>query len=220
MTALEIHSTGAPPERHANRIVAEMMRHLATKHAAVWQIIIAITKDPHARDGNARAQAKLQAKVDAAGAAWTDLVPGKRGKYKLMIASWVGWDPATSSRILTIDDELDERPCWLTLDYYTVEGMGHGIVRYSTRLAVFLTRHALSRVCQRWAARTLLDLERVIRTLATRILEYVAEAEIADEDWHKHMSSEGVRLQMKKNGPVLVCKPHDKYRALVLVTVL
>jgi hypothetical protein len=106
------------------------------------------------------------------------------------------------------------------LDYYTVEGMGHGIVRYATRLAVFLTRHALSRVCQRWAARNLTDLERVIRTLATKMLQYVAEAEIADENWRAHMSPDGVRLQMKKNGPVLVCKPHDKYRALVLVTVL
>jgi hypothetical protein len=220
MTNLEIHSVRAPPELHANRVVANMMRHLAERHAEVWQVIIAITKDPMARDGNARAQKKLEAKVKAAGAAWTDLIPGKRGKYKLFIASWVGWNPATNSRILTPGDGIDEPWLWLTLDYYTVEGMGHSMVRYSTRLAVFLTRHALSRVCQRWAARTLTDLERVIKTLATRMLEYIAEAEIADAEWHAHMSPDGIRLRMKKGGPVLVCKPHDKYRALVLVTVL
>ena len=57
-TALpEIRSVGAPPEMHANRIVAEMLRYLAQEHAELWNVIHAITRDPLARDGNPRAQA-------------------------------------------------------------------------------------------------------------------------------------------------------------------
>jgi hypothetical protein len=218
MTALEIQSIGAPHELHANRVVGNMMRHFAKRHAATWELIISVTKDPHARDGNARAQRKLQSKIEAAGAAWTHLDPGKRGKYRLTVSSWVGWNPSSDSRILTAEDEI-EKP-WLALDYYTVEGMGRCLVRYSTRLAVFISHHSLSRTAQRWAARNLTDVERVIKTLAAPMLDYIAEAEPKDTEWRKRIPSDGVRLRLPKNGPVLVCKPHDKYRGLVLITVL
>jgi hypothetical protein len=221
MTALalpEIQSVGAPHPIHAERIVASMMRHFARSHIATWELIIAVTKNPHAKDGNPRAQRKLQLKVEASGAAWTHLEPNKRGKYRLAVASWVGWNPSTGSRILTVEDEI-ERP-WLALDYYTVEGLGHTLVRYSTRLAVFITHHSLSRTVQRWAARNLTDVERVIKTLAVPMLDYIAEAEPKDTEWRKRIPSDGVRLRLPKNGPVLVCKPHDKYRGLVLITVL
>jgi hypothetical protein len=219
MTAgLQIQSVGAPHELHADRVVAAMMRHFAKRHAATWELIVAVTKDPFTRDGNSRAQRKLQLKVEAAGAAWTHLEPAKRGKYKLSVASWVGWNPSTDSKILTVEDEI-EKP-WLALDYYTVEGLGHGLVRYSTRLAVFITHHSLSRTVQRWAARNLTDVERVIKTLAAPMLNYIAEHEPQDDEWRKHIPPDGIRLRLPNNGPVLVCKPHDKYHALVLITVL
>jgi hypothetical protein len=213
---LAISSIGAPHEIHANRVVANMMRHFAKRHVATWELITAITKNPLARDGNARAQGKLEAKVQAAGAAWKHLEPGKRGKYRLIVSSWVGWNPSTDSRILSAEDEI-ERP-WLALDYYTVAGLGRGLVRYSTRLAVFISHHSLSRTVQRWAARNLTDVERVIKTLAAPMLDYIVEAELKDEEWRKRISPDGVRLRMPRNGPVLVCKPHDKFKALVLVT--
>jgi hypothetical protein len=73
---------------------------------------------------------------------------------------------------------------------------------------------------QRWAARNLIDVERVIKTLASPMLEYISEHEPKDEEWRKRIPPDGARLRMPKNGPVLVCKPHDKYRSLVLITVL
>jgi hypothetical protein len=218
MTDLAISSIGAPHSIHADRITANMMRFFAKRHIATWEMITSVTKDPRARDGGPRAQRKLQLKVEAAGAAWTCLDAGKRGKYRLVVSSWVGWNPSTDSRILSAEDEI-ERP-WLALDYFTVEGMGRGLVRYSTRLALFISHHSLSRTVQRWAARNLADVERVIKTLATPMLDYIAEAEPRDEEWRKRIPSDGVRLQLPKNGPVLVCKPHDKFRALVLITVL
>jgi hypothetical protein len=125
-TALpEIRSVGAPPEMHANRIVAEMLRYLAQEHAELWNVIHAITRDPLARDGNPRAQAKLEAKVKAAGADFTHLVPGKRGKYSLRVFACTGWDPVRDRRI-TVDDEFMPEKPWLCYWCYEVRGVGRG----------------------------------------------------------------------------------------------
>jgi hypothetical protein len=45
------------------------------------------------RDGNPRAQAKLEAKIKNLGALSTNLQPGKRGRYELHVYSLAGWDP-------------------------------------------------------------------------------------------------------------------------------
>jgi hypothetical protein len=45
MTAeLQIQSVGVPPERHANRIVTEMISQLAREHAQRWDAIRTLTK--------------------------------------------------------------------------------------------------------------------------------------------------------------------------------
>ena len=98
MPTLEIHSVGPPPERHSNRIVAEMMKHLARQHSQLWETIEAITQDPHTRDGNPRAQRKIEARVKAAGAKHRRLEPGKRGRYRLFVNDWVGWNVAVDKR--------------------------------------------------------------------------------------------------------------------------
>jgi hypothetical protein len=85
MPALEIQSVGAPPEKHADRVVAEMMRHLAKQHAEMWDTIKSAAHGPFVRDGNPRAQRKLAEKVKAAGAKYVHLEPGKRGKYRLSV---------------------------------------------------------------------------------------------------------------------------------------
>jgi hypothetical protein len=45
-----------------------MLTHLAKRHAATWQVINSIARDPYTRDGSPRAQRKLEAKVKATGA--------------------------------------------------------------------------------------------------------------------------------------------------------
>jgi hypothetical protein len=50
--ALEIQSVGPPPEIHAGRVIAAMLKDMARQHARVWQAIHDITRDPHARDGS------------------------------------------------------------------------------------------------------------------------------------------------------------------------
>jgi hypothetical protein len=87
-----IQSVGAPPERHADRVVAEMMRRLAEKRARSWpEIIAAILKSS---DGSPKAQRKMEERVKQAGAIYTCLEPGKRSKYQFAFCDMTGWDAA------------------------------------------------------------------------------------------------------------------------------
>ena len=52
-----IQSIGPPPERHADRVVAEMMRDLARKRATLWKAINEAIAS--STDGGPRAQRKM-----------------------------------------------------------------------------------------------------------------------------------------------------------------
>jgi hypothetical protein len=86
----EIGSVGLPHAIHADRVIGLMLQQLAQRNAQLWAAIHALTKDPHGRDGNPRAQAKLEAKIKSLGALLTNLKPGKRGRYELRIYSLAG----------------------------------------------------------------------------------------------------------------------------------
>jgi hypothetical protein len=60
-----------------------MISQLAREHAQRWDAIRALTDDPRVRDGNPRSQARLEAKVKAAGGMQTFLTPGKKGTLLL-----------------------------------------------------------------------------------------------------------------------------------------
>jgi hypothetical protein len=99
-----------------------MLRHLAQRHAVTWSIIKDAARNPLTRDGNPRAQRKLEAAIKAAGAHRTNLEPGKKGRYRLSVSSWVGYSPATNSRI-AVDDELPDKP-WVALELFEIIGVG------------------------------------------------------------------------------------------------
>ena len=66
MTAIGIQSIGLPPTRHADRIIALMLRDLARKRA---QIDLAVSAAiDNSKDGNPRAQAKMAERMRRAGA--------------------------------------------------------------------------------------------------------------------------------------------------------
>jgi hypothetical protein len=56
----EIQSLGLPPERHADRVVAEMMRELARKHVTLWDEIGAVVCTCKGGAGSPKAQRKLE----------------------------------------------------------------------------------------------------------------------------------------------------------------
>jgi hypothetical protein len=217
MTDLEIVSSGAPPVRHSDRITSAWLRTLAEEHAALWALIHGITRDPITKDGHPRAQRKLELKVQAAGADYTSLESGKRGKYKLAAYAFSGWDPDRDKRI-TVDDVPPAKP-WLCYWCYMVEGVGRGGLKLYGRGALYLTHHSLSRVCQRWRVRTLDDLRKVIRTIALCCLNYTNYLD-EHNSWD-HIGPDGARVSLPSGNATIVLKPHEKHdRALVVTTIL
>jgi hypothetical protein len=147
-----IQSMGPPPQRHADRVVAEMMRDLARKRASLWDDIneaIATSSD-----GNPKAQRKMEERVKRAGALKTILTPGKRGCYTLIFYDMTGWDQRRDEEIL-LGDEIPERP-WIACIVNMLESLGRGreTVKRKSSPVVFITHHAMSRTAQRFGLRT------------------------------------------------------------------
>ena len=161
MNTLTIQSIGAPPERHADRVVAEMLQAIVkTRLRRMEQIGQVLLTTP---DGNPRAQRKLADKLMAAGGGFllhVAVEPGKRGRYKMILRVLDGWD---SGRRAVIYDgpagaaTIPERP-WLTVT--TIRRVSAGRHDYDVFFSwdLFVTHHALSRLAQRCGARTPADL--------------------------------------------------------------
>jgi hypothetical protein len=153
VTALEsptIQSLGPPPERHADRIVAEMLRHLAQQRAALFPAIAAALVQ--SSDGGPRAQRRMQERVERAGAIASHLTPGKRGCYELVFYDLAGWDVGRHAEITTTDP-LPDKP-WIVchVNLFTSPGRGREQRDFRSHPLLFVTHHALSRAAQRFGA--------------------------------------------------------------------
>ena len=214
MTASAIQSIGRPPERHADRVVAEMMRQLARDHARLWDTITGITAS--SSDGTPRAQRKLEERVKRAGALTTQLWPGKRGCYTLVAYNLTGFDQRRDAPI-RLDDPVPERP-WISCNVTAIESKGRGRneVELSSRPILFITHHAMSRAAQRLDMRTsdhLLDAARAIWTAAEDLL-----IEKGGVDAWLDAPPQGWRVPLSGSATV-VLRRHEKRRALVAATV-
>jgi hypothetical protein len=70
----EIQSVGLPPERHADHVVAAMMRQLAEARKTLWETVAEAIVD--SSDGSPKAQRKMEQRIRRAGAVQTE--PGER----------------------------------------------------------------------------------------------------------------------------------------------
>jgi hypothetical protein len=87
---IAIQSLGAPPERHADRVIAAMLRLLAQRRAPITK---AITEARRAsKDGGVRAQQHMAERIRRAGAIKVSLKSGTRGRYRMLIFELVGSD--------------------------------------------------------------------------------------------------------------------------------
>jgi hypothetical protein len=218
--APEIGSIGLPHAIHADRIIGLMLQELAQRNAKLWAAIYAITKGPNVRDGNPRAQAKLEARIKALGVLGTDLQPGKRGCYELRIYSLAGWDPQRDT-VIEPGDPIPEKP-WICTLFHVVRGEGQCWVRHLSYTWLYLSHHCLSRSAQRWGVRTAGDLSTVIEKLIRVALEYLVLHGLTDPSGDARFDTppEGVRLPMPEGEGMIVVKKHETREALVIVTVL
>jgi hypothetical protein len=211
---MQIRSIGPPPEKHADRVVAEMLRHLAENHANLWVAVRAAIVA--SSDGSPKAQRKMEERIRRAGALETHLTPGKRGQYRLLIFDRLGWDPRRDGFILP-DDPVPQQP-WIACNLTRVESEGRGrdIVSYESRPALFITHHAMSRVAQRFGARTIAHL----MAAAELIWEGALDLLLAKQGFAAWLDAreQGWRAPIEGNG-VVVLKRHHSRKALVAATV-
>jgi hypothetical protein len=205
---LAISSIGVPHELHAI-----MMRHLSHQHAVLWEQIDGITKGGYVRDANPKTQGKLCDRIKAAGASFVHLEPGKRGNYKMIVSDLIGWNPHTD-RIIAVGDPIPKTP-WLANLVHTIDGLGHGHIRYTSQVSTYLTHHCLSRVTQHWMVRTLPELLRVAETTDGAVMRY--DLEVCDDE-RSHMPPEGIRIPINSVATA-VLKRHEKYNSFVVVTI-
>jgi hypothetical protein len=214
-TALEIQSVGLPPEIHADRVIALMLKEMAQQHARVWQAIRGITEDPHVRDGNPKAQRRMEAKVLAAGALFTELISGKRGRYTLSVCAMCGWDPVIG-KLIDVDDELPPKP-WICCLLHQITGTGNGNIEFRSVSRLYLTHHALSRAAQRWGVRTATDLADAIEIISVEVVRHMHDM---GESWFDAIPPEGARVSVCESQCMLVLQRYENYDALAVVTVL
>jgi hypothetical protein len=212
----QIQSIGPPPEKHADRVVAEMMRHLATQRAHLWPAIHDVIAN--CKDGSPKAQRKMADRINAAGATYTKLTPGKRGKYCLEIFDMTGWDPMRNNEI-TLDDRCPRRP-WLAHWVSVIESSGNGRCKLDFKAApfVFVTHHALSRAAQRLGARTVDDLIAVANAIwgaADHLVDEMGIGEVLEAPPGGWL----VPIFKSPGSAKVALTRHNKRRALVAATV-
>jgi hypothetical protein len=199
-----IHAVGAPPERYADRVTAEMLRYLAAQSAHIRATVREIV-EATADDGGPRGQERLRKRIIAAGTTLgrvnvtANLVPGKRGKYEIFFMFWAGWDSEREEEI-TLADPIPERPQiihWVA----RLESLG----RYRRTLdyapVLIISHHVLSRTAQRHGLRTLDDMLDAIEALNHRIARFSLEMSRKASDgmnWILQTPPEGWRVPINR----------------------
>jgi hypothetical protein len=198
MHAPVIVSVGPPPELHANRVVAEMLRLIARAlpqlHDKISQILTAMP------DGNPTAQEKIRRKLEETGGLFFTnvlLKPGKRGRYVLHIVSINSWNPERKEYIQYQGDGVPDRP-WLLCTINKIESTGHHRYEQSESKLLFVTHHALSRLAQRYQAKNSGDLLVAVQNILDAFMRRMVEKKQSGKDRH-HWFNDGYRLRFELN---------------------
>lgn len=166
-----ITSIGAPPELHADRIVASMLRVIVSIRAKRWPEAQAVY-EAHPKDGNPGAQARLLKRIEKAMRGFvlgSALESGKRGRYKIHLLVLDGWD-AEKSIIIGPDDRIPAKP-WIAISQVIVTSKGDHRYDETTEVPLLITHHALSRLAQRCGARDLRQVYYAVRAIGAAYIK-------------------------------------------------
>jgi hypothetical protein len=210
MSEAFFQSIAAPPERHADRVIAAMLRGLAQKRA---QVTPAMQEVLHkSKDGTPRAQLRMAERLRKAGAMHVQLFAGTRGRYKMLVLEITGWNPGTD-REIGVNDLIPEKPwlaCWLT----AINGRRN---RCASVPVLFITHHAISRAAQRHGLRTPEHILNGAKNIFNAMLWELHEAKYAEEFYET--PPQGRQMHVGANVTV-VLQRHRTRAALVVATML
>jgi hypothetical protein len=156
---------GAVPSMHADRVVGKMLPWIVAERQqrmAALKGILGSTPDANPQD-----QQRLVDKFKQIGGPFFPLVTlaesRKRGRYEIWIVSIEGWNRDTQDLILN-RDTIPERP-QLAASIIVAKGLGHHRHDIERRVPLIVSHHALSRLVQRSANRTVDDLLAAVTNL-------------------------------------------------------
>ena len=179
-----VQSVGLPPEKYADRIVAEMLRYTVAAQTRRWADVQRVLDNRN--DGNPRGQAKMVKRLELAGGAFfydVLLEPGKRGKYTVHVLDVAGWDPA-KEEVITEVDAIPSKP-WLACMVTKIESKGRHRYDDKSAVALLVTHHAMSRLAQRCGAKEPKDLIWAVHAIWSRYFEVRKNPSISLPDGHR-----------------------------------
>ena len=200
-----------PPERHADRVVGQMLGELIAKRYGIYKAIVKAFKD--SSDGNPRAQERMASRIRKAGAIDVTLGPGTNGRYTMTIMELTGWNPATCKE-LGPDDPIPDKP-WLALIMDNLKSHGHKKkLEYKSYPLLFFTHHAWSRCAVRFGLRHEHEIIAFARNVWMELLR-------RQDDFTPLFEPPPAGWRIPVGGDVIACmQKHDRLVATLVVTTL
>src|SRR6516162_7907985 len=187
MALAKIASVGPPPEKHADRVVAEMLRLIVRVHARILDDMHLAFKDRS--DGNPIGQKRMLRRIrEGGGSLLFDVFieTGKRGRYELIVTELVGWDAAAGAPVRggwnivkgRTDNEDHPAPTkpWIGCAITQIKSKGRGHYEMLRKTPLLITHHALSRLAQRGNVREAADLVAAVHAIWFTYLRADVEA--------------------------------------------
>lgn len=208
-----IQSVGPPPDRHAERVVDEMLVWMHGKQHDLLRNVLG--KLDHRRLGGPHGQMKVANRLIAAGKDYVfnlDLKTGKRGKFRIAFSAWAIWDTLNND---TADTDRPPPPlCSVAVVLIDLQGNGHQCPKTDAMTPMLVTRHACIRLAQRVGVRTVPDLILALHAIWSPTLKL-----ISGPRWLN--PPKGVwLLPLVEGGPVAVLKPDLADERLIVTTIL
>ena len=183
MKAPRINSEGPPPDKHAERIVDEMLRYMHLQrtlmHTKYGHSLIDV-RTMGAPAGQMKTVEKMR---KAIGPLLLDisLLRAKRGKFILMATEWILWD-AKAQQPIPSGATLPPGPLWLAVTSSTYTGTNY-IPKVTTGLALVISKHTLARFCQRAGVVSVGDMILAVRKLWYAVDHLMSRFEPKSSDW-------------------------------------
>jgi hypothetical protein len=215
----KIESVGPPPDKHAERIVWEMLKYLHAGQQQRWAKARGALRSSQLGSivGQKRAVARF-AKTVGDLALSIELAPAKRGRYTLRLVSWIVYNPLADAA-LTPGEPLPPAAQLAIIVAYG-RGANHN-PQWDSALPLVVSRHAMERLAQRANVRTITDLLVSLRELwqavETRLIQHLRDG---GETWPEPPPA-GWRLPLPGlNALAVVGRSDNSRRQVVVKTIL
>ena len=217
MTAPKIASIGPPPDKHAERIVSEMLRYMheqRTKmHRKHGHTMIDV-RTMGAPKGQIKTVEKMRQKIGPL-LLEIGLAPAKRGKFVMITSEWCLWNPKAQLPVSS-EEPAPEGAAWLAVTSSTYTGNNY-VPKVTTGLALIITHHSLTRLCQRAGVVTVGDMILAVRKLWSVTDHLMARFDPKSQDWLRPPDGSWLLAMPIQDSPVAVIAPEREYGDVLLV---